>query len=121
MRGFLLVLFLALLLILALWLFRFQGKSQLEQDMAARDRALVRLTEVNLNTLEQAITMFIGQEGRVPASLEELRQTRLLTADTVDAWGRGIRYEPIDDSKFRLRSAGADGVFDTADDIVRTR
>jgi len=121
MRGFLVILFLALLLILALWLFRFQGKSQLEQDMAARDRSLVRLTEVNLNTLEQAITIFIGQEGRVPTSLKELRQTRLLTAATVDAWGREIRYEPIDDSRFRLRSAGADGVFDTADDIVRTR
>jgi hypothetical protein len=37
----------------------------------------------------------------------------------LDAWGRAIQYEKISDSAFRLKSAGPDGEFGTADDIVK--
>lgn len=35
-----------------------------------------------------------------------------------DEWGRGLRYEQNSASDFAIRSAGRDGVFDTADDLL---
>jgi hypothetical protein len=37
----------------------------------------------------------------------------------LDAWGTAVKYERLSDTGFRLRSAGPDRVFDTADDIVK--
>ncbi len=119
MRGFLVLLIFVALLIFALWMIRSQGKSRLEEDVSTGERAMVELTLVNLNTLERVIEAFSGQEGRLPATLDELRKSRLLTAAAVDAWGREIRYEVTGETGFRLVSAGRDGVFGTADDIIK--
>lgn len=119
MRGFLLGLIFVALLIFALWMIRSHSKAKLEEDISSRDRAMVELTQMNLASLERIIVAFSGQEGRLPANLDELRQSRWLTAAIVDAWGREIRYEVAGETSFRLTSSGSDGVFGTADDIVK--
>jgi|YelNatPaOPRAMG01_1025707.scaffolds.fasta_scaffold00052_15 hypothetical protein len=121
MRSFLIVLVLVAALILALWFLRHQGKSQLEENLAARERSMIELTRVNLAGLERIILTFLSQEGRLPRSLEELRQSRLLLAPAVDAWGREIRLEITGETGFRLVSAGPDGRFETEDDIALSR
>lgn len=37
-----------------------------------------------------------------------------------DGWGRDFSFEPLGDGRYRIASAGADGVFGTKDDIVYT-
>jgi hypothetical protein len=34
-----------------------------------------------------------------------------------DGWGRPLRYHKLSESRYEIRSAGQDGVFDTSDDI----
>jgi len=121
MRGFLIVLVLVAALILALWFLRHQGKSQLEEDLAARERSMIELTRVNLAGLERIVLTFLSQEGRLPRDFEELRQSRLLLGPAVDAWGREIRLEITGETGFRLVSAGPDGRFETEDDIALSR
>lgn len=108
-------------LILALSLIRHQGRSQLEQDLAAQERAMIELTKINLSSLEKIILSFLSQQGYLPKDFEELRQSRLLVGPAVDAWGREFRLEIIGEGGFRLLSAGADGQFGTEDDIALTR
>lgn len=119
MRGLLIGLIFVGLLILALWMIHSHGKARLEEDITARDRAMVELTQVNLASLERIIMAFSGQEGRLPANLDELRKSRWLAAAMVDAWGRKIRYEAMGETSFRLTSSGSDGIFGTADDIIK--
>lgn len=121
MRGWLIGLILVAGLFLAIYLIRHQGKSQLEQDLASRQRAMIELTRANLSSLEKIILSFLSQQGRLPKDFEELRQSRLLVGPAVDAWGRELRLEIIADEGFRLLSAGADGQFGTEDDIALTR
>lgn len=121
MRGLLVGLVLVLGLILAIYLVRHQGKSQLEQDLAAQQRAMIELTKANLSSLEKIILAFLSQQGRLPKDFEELRQSRLLVGPAIDAWGRELRLETIGEEGFRLLSAGADGQFGTEDDIALTR
>jgi len=55
----------------------------------------------------------------LPGSLDALRRAHPAAASITDAWGRKIRYERLSDDAFRLTSAGPDGAFGTADDIVK--
>lgn len=121
MRGLLIGLILVIGLILTLYLVRHQGRSQLEQDLAAQQRAMIELTKVNLSNLERIILSFLSQQGRLPKDFEELRQSRLLVGPAIDAWGRELRLEIFGEEGFRLISAGADGRFGTEDDIAISR
>ncbi len=118
-RGLFLVLLFVGILVLALWFITSQGKTHLEQDISAQQKALMELTRINLNSLEKVIIAYSSEEGRLPASLEEMRRSRFLTTPVVDAWGREIRYELLGEANFRLLSAGADGAFGTEDDIIK--
>jgi hypothetical protein len=81
----------------------------------------IRLTEVNLQNLSREIIAFSAEgEGEgLPETLDALRRSRPAAAAALDGWGRAIRYERLSETSFRLRSAGPDGAFDTADDIVK--
>jgi hypothetical protein len=70
-------------------------------------------TEATVEMAVRAIESHADETGELP-SVDEGRE---LIAEFEDAWGNALRYEPGRDS-FTVRSAGSDGAFDTADDVV---
>ncbi len=118
-RGFLVVLLMGMVVVYFIFFAKVgNNKGGLETMVDARGRAFVKLTEVNMATLSREILSSASEEG-LPEDLKEWRRGRTLGGAALDAWGREIRYEKLSDSSFRLRSAGPDGRFDTADDIVK--
>jgi hypothetical protein len=79
----------------------------------------VNLTGTDLESLAKVILSFAAEGEGLPESLEALRRYNPVASARTDTWGHRIRYEKLSDDSFRLTSAGPDGVFDTADDIVR--
>lgn len=71
----------------------------------------------NVQILDVRIQQYQAEHGgTLPETLDELSASVPLT----DPWGNPLRYEPLDDGEYDLRSAGPDGRFDTADDIRAT-
>jgi len=118
-RGLLIVVVLALVIVYAVYFTKTGGKSNIRGMVDQYAEAKADLTKVNLATLEKIIVERNAAEGRVPADIQELQRIRPMPPSTQDAWGREIRYERLSDSSFRLTSAGADGQFGTGDDIVK--
>src|SRR5512136_1777980 len=79
----------------------------------------IKLTAVNLDGLAREVLAASSEGEGLPESLESLPRYRQIAGAAFDAWGRKIRYERLSDTSFRLRSAGPDGEFETADDIVK--
>jgi len=79
----------------------------------------IKLTAVNMETVSREVLSYANEGEGLPESLEALRRSNPMAAAALDAWGRAIRYERLSDSSFRLRSAGPDGVFESADDVVK--
>ncbi len=79
----------------------------------------VDLTGTQLDSLSRVILSFAAEGQGLPGSLEALRSAHPTAASITDAWGRKVRYERLSDDAFRLTSAGPDGAFGTADDIVK--
>ena len=117
-RGFMIVLVLAAVIVAALTIVKTGGKSVIKTQVDLYSGAKKDLTAVNLKTVENSVVSFMGSEGRTPADLRELQRFQPIATAYLDSWGREIRYERISDSGFRLTSAGADGAFDTDDDIT---
>ena len=87
-------------------------------------RAFLRETPVHaLSLMNYRLATYACRRGRLPATLAALRPDRggpLAALDSVaflDAWGRPPRYTPHAPG-YELRSAGPDGKFGTADDLV---
>jgi len=120
-RGLLIVVILALIVIYAVYFWKTgdKGRTNLEVMVDKYAQAKVDLTKVNLVQLEKIIAERIASEGQAPADLKELQRFQPIVVSFLDAWGREIRYERLSDSSFRLTSAGADGEFDTDDDILK--
>lgn len=84
------------------------------------------LTRSMLQSAASDIYQFAEAGGAVPQSMDALRSDEQLSAALAeDAWKRPMRYAlkadlEHDEPMFSLSSAGADGVFDTEDDIVYT-
>lgn len=81
----------------------------------------VGTTVYRLRTLARAVSSYDSTYGQLPTSLD-LSMASFLGDEaykrlTLDAWNRAIRYQP-GDLVIVLRSAGSDGRFDTADEIV---
>lgn len=77
-------------------------------------------TQTYVGVLTRHILQYQRTGGRFPASLDAATDPVTgqppPTETRIDAWGSPFRYESNGDI-FSLQSAGADGVFDTADDI----
>jgi len=121
LRGLLIALLLAVVAVYAIFFTKVakDGKGGLETMVDKYRESKIELTQVNLETLAREIFLYAGETEGLPESLEALRRLHPAAASAADAWGRRIRYERLSDSSFRLRSAGPDGVFDNADDIVK--
>ena len=120
-RGLLIGIILALVGVYAIFFTRVaDNKGGLEIEVDKYLESKIKLTAVNLENLSREILSFSAEsEGGLPETLDALRRFHPTAGSTPDAWGRKIRYERLSDSSFRLRSAGPDGVFETADDIVK--
>jgi len=81
--------------------------------------AKVELTRVNLESLSREVLSYAADGDGLPETLEALRRFHPTAGSQPDGWGRKFRYERLSDETFRLRSAGPDGAFETADDIVK--
>jgi len=117
-RGFLVILMLAAVIVFFLYTLKSGGQKDIPEQIEAFSRAKQRLTETNMETLKKEIAGYIAIQGRVPEKLEDLRLTTPITTGKWDGWGRTIEYEKLSDENFRLTSAGHDGVLGTQDDIV---
>jgi hypothetical protein len=119
-RGFLIILILAVAIVYFLWFGKLGKKSQIVEMTDRLAQAKEQLTRVNMAELEKAVLAFIISEGRTPEDIKELQRSRILMTGAEDGWGNFIKYERLSDSSFRLISAGKDGAFGTVDDIVLT-
>jgi hypothetical protein len=121
MRGALIVLLLAMVIVYFLFFARAGKKSYIEATLDANERIRTELTQVNMGTMQRAIDYFIATEGEAPADLKALFAARLFSGDPSDGWGTPLKYERLSDSTYRLAAAGKDRTFDTDDDIVLER
>ncbi|MEW5902121.1 MAG: hypothetical protein AB1715_11715 [Acidobacteriota bacterium] len=117
-RGILVIIVLAMVVVYFLFFAKAGKKSYIEATVDANERLRTELTRTNLATLERAVDLFISTEGRTPADLKEILRARLLSGDASDGWGRALRYERTSETEYRLLSAGKDGLFETADDLI---
>jgi hypothetical protein len=119
-RGFLIVLMMGLVIVYFITFAKTGGKSNIRTMVDAYAGVKIDLTKVNMEQLGRIILSHMGGEGQVPADLAELKRSQPgVGAGSLDAWGRALTYERLSDSGFRLTSAGPDGAFGTADDIVK--
>ena len=121
MRGALIVLVLAMVIVYFLYFAKLGQKSYIRTTLDANDRIRAELTKVNMATLERAIQFAAGTNGELPADLNAVFAARMFTGDPSDGWGTPIKYERKPESGFRLIAAGKDRTFGTADDIVIDR
>jgi hypothetical protein len=81
------------------------------------------VTGIILYTLARYVGEHSARTGELPPALDPIVAVRPEVwvweryATGTDVWGRTVRYTP-GGGGFQLRSAGPDGVFDTADDLV---
>lgn len=91
------------------------------------NRGRADATRATMGTIKLALTEYRGRFNAYPPNnglavlIEEDYLTRM--SDINDAWGNPIEFlapSQVDgrDVAFTLRSAGKDGLFDTADDII---
>jgi hypothetical protein len=118
-RGFLIVLLLALVIVYALYFVKTGKKSMIRQDIDAYNRMTADLTNTIMTTLGREIDSYVASEGSAPANIQEFLQKHMVTTGLFDAWGTEIKYERVSDDHFRLVSAGKDRKMGTADDITR--
>jgi len=120
-RGALIILLLAMVIVYFLYFAKAGKKSYIEASLDANERMRAELTEVNLATMQKAIETYIATEGETPADLKTLFASRIFSGDPSDAWGTPIKYERLSDSTYRLTAAGKDRTFGTDDDRVLER
>ncbi len=119
-RGLFIVLIMALAIVYFIYFAKTGGKSNIRTVVDKYAEAKIDLTKVNMEQLGRIILSRTGEDGQAPADLGELQRSQPgLAEGMIDAWGRRIKYERLSDSNFRLTSAGPDGSFGTADDIVK--
>jgi len=74
-----------------------------------------------LTMLQERLGAHLREGNPFPARLEQFAPpvAEVPWLSTCDPWGHRVRFSRVD-QQFELRSAGPDGVFDTADDLVRS-
>lgn len=73
----------------------------------------IQETRQVLDTACVEIESYRQENNKLPEGIEGNK----LVLKFEDAYGNSVRYEPEEDGKFAIRSAGIDGQFDTSDDL----
>lgn len=120
-RGLLIIVMLGAVVVYFVYFAKMgNDKGILQTEIEQFAKTKIKLTEVNIESLARVILSYAAGEQGLPEDLKQLQRSRpSLGTGLLDAWGRAIKYEKISDAAFRLRSAGPDGAYDTADDIVK--
>jgi hypothetical protein len=120
-RGLLIIVMLGAVVVYFIYFAKMgNDKGVLQTEVEQFVKTKIKLTEVNMESLARVILGYATGEQGLPEDLKQLQRSRpSLGMGLLDAWGRAIKYEKISDTAFRLRSAGPDGAYDTADDIVK--
>ena len=120
MRFGILIVFIALLVVLVLFLGKGRQTNPVAQGMAALEKAKTATLEIDMNTISAAITTYFGDYDEYPENLEMLVPKYLpSTTSLLDSWGNPFHLEKDDQQNLTLVSAGADRIFATGDDIER--
>lgn len=84
-----------------------------------------RFTAASCKELGDALRVFHQKYRRYPRSLSEHEFRTVLYGESartrrepVDGWDRPFHYQPLSADQYRLKSAGADGVAETGDDVL---
>ena len=82
---------------------------------------LVERQAYRLTMLQERLGARLREGQPFPARIDELSPpvVEVPWLSTCDTWGHRVRIARVD-REYELRSAGPDGVFGTADDIVKT-
>jgi hypothetical protein len=79
----------------------------------------VKRTESEISEIHRSITKYQNETGTLPTSLDELIGGNPLKKEwRADYWGTEYRLVLINESTYRLTSAGPDRQFNTEDDLV---
>jgi hypothetical protein len=121
MRGILLVILLAFLVIVAIQTGFFSKKENLPQRMLNAGQKVDKLIlDSDIRHISTAINTFYSDSGKYPRSLDELIPLYLRTeAECLDAWGQKYKIQMEDEMEIFLISAGKDKIFETSDDLKR--
>lgn len=89
----------------------------------AGDDAREAATLTSIGAIDQAVQIYNMKVGRLPRSLEDLTvgindAAPLLKAGALnDGWGQPFEYK-LENKKYTITSAGADGTLGTEDDLT---
>jgi hypothetical protein len=115
-----LIVFVAMIVVLVLFLGKGRQANPVAQGMAALDKAKTATLEIDMNNISAAITTYFGDNNEYPENLELLVPKYLPSADSlIDSWGNPFHLEKDDQQNLTLVSAGADRIFSSGDDIKR--
>ncbi|HVT44963.1 MAG TPA: serine/threonine-protein kinase [Thermoanaerobaculia bacterium] len=86
---------------------------------AAENQKRIAHTQLLLRRLSAALQAYAAEDEGMPRGLGAMEDAFDIGGDDLkDGWGREVRYEALGSHGFRVTSAGADGRFDSADDLV---
>ena len=116
-----LILFIALLIVMALYLGKGSKADRVSQGLTSLDKAKGASLEPIMKQVESAVDAYADDNGDYPEDLEQLVPRYLSRNDLLtDPWGTRLRLETDDQQKLSLVSAGPDRQFSTGDDSTRS-
>jgi hypothetical protein len=120
MRFGILIVFIALIVVLVLYLGKGSQANPVAQGMDALEKAKTATLELDMNTISAAITTYFDDYNEYPENLEMLVPKYLSSTNFIlDSWGNPFQLEKTDQQNLYLVSAGPDRIFTTSDDIKR--
>jgi hypothetical protein len=120
MRFGILILFIAVMVVLVLYLGKSPEVNPVAQGMADLGKAKTAALELDMNSISAAITAYFGDQNEYPENLDMLVPKYLPSMNSIlDSWGNPLRLEKDDQQNLFLISAGPDRIFATGDDIKR--
>ena len=119
MKGLVLLILLAALVVLAIFSGVFSGnKTAVQQIETATEKIDLSLIETDVKVLTLAIESFYTDHGRYPIQIDELTSL-YLRGGKIDPWGTSYTLALEDEDNLFIVSAGKDKILDTPDDIRR--
>jgi hypothetical protein len=120
MRFGMLIVFIALIVVLVLFLGKGRQTNPVAQGMAALEKAKTATLELDMNNISAAITTYYGDYNEYPENLDMLVPKYLPSTNSIlDSWGNPFHLEEDEQQNLYLVSAGPDRIFATSDDIKR--
>ena len=120
MRFGILIVFIALMIVLFLYLGKGSQTNPVAQGMTALEKTKIATLELDMNSISAAVTTYFGDNNEYPENLDMLVPKYLASANSIlDFWGSPFQLEKDDQQNLYLVSAGPDRIFATRDDIKR--